>query len=83
MTTWTPDSDSPDRMDALVWAMTALDLVAAQGAAFISMWRRQVEDPKPRRGHNRPQLRVLTGGLCDHRWRGDGCVFCGQRREAV
>ena len=76
MTTWTPDDDdSPDRVDALVWAIVSLGLVAAQGAAFMSVWRGEA---RPRRGHNRPKLQVLTGGLCSHRWRGGRCVFCGE-----
>ena len=82
-TTWTPDDDdSPDRLDALVWAVTALDLVAGQGAAFVTVWRQQVQEAKQKRGHNRPapRLQVLRGGLCDHRWRDGGCVFCGERR---
>lgn len=82
-TTWTPDDDdSPDRLDACVWGIFALELVGGQGSAFLSVWRRQTADAKQRRGHNRPaaRLQVLRGGLCDHRWRGDGCVFCGERR---
>lgn len=30
-TTWTPDADSPDRMDALVWALTELMLGGREG----------------------------------------------------
>lgn len=75
MVTWTPGDSSPDRVDALVWGCVALDLVASQGAAFIASWKQQIK-----RGHNRPRprLQVLTGGLCDHRWRAGTCVFCGE-----
>lgn len=78
-TTWTPEDDSPDRVDALVWAIVSLGLVAAQGAAFLTVWRGQRSStPRTRRGHNRPKLQVLEGGLCAHRWRAGRCVFCGE-----
>lgn len=77
MTTWTPDEDSPDRIDALVWAVVSLGLVAAQGQAFLTVWRGEA---RARRGHNRPKLDVLEGGLCAHRWRSGRCVFCGENR---
>ena len=39
MCTWTPDSgDSPDRMDALVWALTDV-MQKGQGAAFMEFWK--------------------------------------------
>lgn len=39
LTTWTPDADSPDRLDALVWGLTALGLIGGQGVAFLAAWR--------------------------------------------
>lgn len=40
LTTWTPESQwSPNRLDALVWGMTALGLIGNQGAAFMSFWK--------------------------------------------
>ena len=39
MTVWTPESgDSPDRLDALVWALSDL-MRGSQGAAFLESWR--------------------------------------------
>lgn len=79
MTTWNPDDESPDRMDALVWGVVALSLVAAQGAAFMSMWREQTK-----RVHHGTQsgLRLIRGGNCGHRWKGEHCVFCGATKQA-
>lgn len=43
MTTWTPaDGTSPDRMDALVWALTELS-GGGHGAAFLEAMRRRTE----------------------------------------
>ena len=36
MTTWTPEEKSPDRMDAMVWALTEL-MVEAKGASMMSV----------------------------------------------
>ena len=38
MTTWTgqPGEASPDRMDALVWALTELAFGAGQGATWLA-----------------------------------------------
>lgn len=38
MCSWSPDMDrkSPDRMDALVWAMTSLALVSSPGMAYLA-----------------------------------------------
>lgn len=35
LTTWTPDSDSPDRLDALVWGLTALGLINHPGGPVL------------------------------------------------
>ena len=40
LTTWTQDAKwSPNRLDAMVWGLTALKLVGAQGAAFLEFWK--------------------------------------------
>lgn len=42
LTTWTQDSAwSPNRLDAMVWGMTALGLIGGQGEAFLALWRAQ------------------------------------------
>jgi hypothetical protein len=44
MTTWTPaQSGSPDRMDALVWALTELNGGMGRGAAFLQFMKRDLE----------------------------------------
>jgi phage terminase large subunit-like protein len=44
MTTWTPiDGTSPDRLDALVWAITELTGGAGQGAAFLAAMKNRAE----------------------------------------
>ncbi|WP_229232743.1 DNA-packaging protein [Sinomonas cyclohexanicum] len=44
LTSWTPASGgSPDRLDALVWALTDLSRGGGQGAAFIEYLRRDAE----------------------------------------
>ena len=41
LTSWTPfDGTSPDRLDALVWALTDLAFGAGQGQAFLAHWKR-------------------------------------------
>lgn len=43
MTTWTIDAKwSPDRLDALVWALVELGLIGAQGQAFLSYYKDRV-----------------------------------------
>jgi phage terminase large subunit-like protein len=47
MTTWTPtDPSSPDRLDALVWAVTDLALVQQSGKLKVRQ-RRASSDPYP------------------------------------
>ena len=42
--TWTPDASwSPNRLDALVWGLTALGLIGAQGAAFMAAWSKEID----------------------------------------
>lgn len=94
MTSWTPDADwSPDRLDALVWGLTYLGLIGAQGAAFMSFMQGDIEKrgpviptvgPRPAR---KPQdffpRRALKQG-CRHRWdRFNMCVHCGGERVLV
>lgn len=44
MTTWTPlDGTSPDRMDALVWALTELSGGAGHGAAYLAAMKARAE----------------------------------------
>lgn len=55
MTTWTPDAESPDRMDALVWAFTELMLAPDRGV------RSSVPKGRiPGRSETRP---TLVGGV--------------------
>jgi hypothetical protein len=45
MTTWTPfDGTSPDRMDALVWALTELAFGAGQGAVWLQYLKNRDTD---------------------------------------
>lgn len=59
MTTWVPGEDSPDRMDALVWAITDLMLGSAQDYAFAGGGdgdlAADIEEP-------------ITAGILDKRW---------------
>lgn len=41
---WLPGDASPNRMDALVWALTELMLNGAGGAAILDYYRRRVEE---------------------------------------
>lgn len=79
MVTWTPDEErSPDRLDALVWALTALRLVGGQGAAFAAYWASQTASAPagpPKVLRNRPPR-------CEHRWRDSRCLLCGQPQPA-
>lgn len=90
MTSWTPDADwSPDRLDALVWGLTDLGLVGAQGAAFMAFMRGDIEKRAatpavaPGRPARKPEdyfKRALRPG-CKHRWDRFGmCVHCGGER---
>jgi hypothetical protein len=54
LTTWTPDSDSPDRLDALVWGLTALGLVGAEGHAWLSAWKEMGRRDVAKRGRVKP-----------------------------
>lgn len=95
-TTWTPDANwSPDRLDALVWALTELGLIGDQGAAFIAAWKTEISQ---RASAGPPELAHLPKHLaaddpvplargCQHRWREEPngltyCVICGGHRIA-
>ena len=94
LTTWTLDAKwSPDRLDALVWALAELGLIGAQGAAFLQVWNDEIENRQPAAA---PELRGMpTFGDtehplkpgCAHRWRllGDVtyCVVCGGHQVAA
>ncbi len=94
--TWSPESKkSPDRMDALVHGFTELGLARwGQGAAFVEMWKRQIENPRDgltpsQRAIKRDQERRSRSGLlrrrtraCKHLFRagpaGTLCVHCNE-----
>lgn len=88
--TWTPDASwSPNRLDALVWGLTALGLIGAQGAAFMAAWSKEIERqpngpaPLPIPTLNADEATPLDP-RCQHRWRDWGgavkCVHCGGAR---
>jgi phage terminase large subunit-like protein len=85
LTTWTTDSpESPDRLDALVWALTELGLAGGTGDAFLKVWEQEVAERHPapapeiaalpRMGHDTPS--ALRKG-CQHRFFTGRCVHCG------
>lgn len=86
--TWTPDASwSPNRLDALVWALTELRLIGGQGAAFMVAWaneREQQASSAPRASgldHEEPVGLVSPKPGCQHRWKAaDGgimrCMLC-------
>lgn len=84
--TWTPDATwSPNRLDALVWGLTALGLIGAQGQAFLAAWQKEREvrtlrQPFAMFGDSEDGAPLKPG--CQHRFmRADGgilrCVHCG------
>jgi phage terminase large subunit-like protein len=87
MTTWTLDAKwSPDRLDALVWALVDLGLIGAQGAAFMAAWAPEAERARetallPRGPEGLPRFAdageqaVLRAG-CEHRFFEGVCVHC-------
>lgn len=58
-TTWVPGEDSPNRMDALVWAISELMLDGAQDYAFAGLTE---ADP------NRPIDDPIMAGILDRKW---------------
>lgn len=96
LTTWTPDHSSPDRLDALVWGITALGLIGGQGDAFLSHWRAETAAPRDRIGKaeviqlqrlmgKKRRVKAGVGARCEHRWHPASglCVFCGSDRPSV
>lgn len=81
--TWTLDARwSPDRLDALVWGLTELGLIGAQGAAFVTAWNGERERvagilPKPE-AHVRmiPYEPASLKPGCKHRFFDGQCVHC-------
>lgn len=86
LTSWTPDQDSPDNLDAMCWGLAALGLIANQGNAFTSAWKTMsarnaavatAPDATARLVLPRPaRRRHLHVVKCEHRWRDRTCVFC-------
>ncbi len=90
LTTWNPEmkGDSPDRLDALVWGLTYLNLVGDVGAGFLVAWQQETED---RPAQAPEELRALPRAAsdapaelrsgCKHRYQqwptGIQCVLCG------
>lgn len=113
LTTWTEDAGwSPNRLDALVWGMTALGLIGGQGDAFMAVWRGEARDRKvvslvdrqeertkrelerisrsaPKRYGRRDRDFEIEQGVsaaqrrCEHRFRGEVCLFCGVTRSQI
>lgn len=90
METWTQDASwSPNRLDALVWGLTDLGLIGAQGHAFMAAWSKEAERkptgpaPLPIPALN-PDDEQTVCKCAQPRWR-DGdivrCVYCGGQRE--
>jgi len=87
METWTPDASwSPNRLDALVWGLTALGLIGAQGAAFMAAWSKEIEKhpsgPRPLpipELHPADEQTVCKCKAPRYRETADSirCVFCG------
>ena len=74
MVSWLPeDPKSPDRMDALVWAVTELIPNAGQGAAFLEAWRTQTDTSTEAAAA--PSCRCIRGV---RRIRGGLCLVCGE-----
>ena len=89
LTTWTPDSgESPDRLDALVWAVTELGLVGSSDG-WLTAWEQEInarpEHPEPESLRGLPKLSSDTAGFpckcAKPRWQrwpdGLKCVHCG------
>lgn len=90
METWSPDEKnwSPDRLDALVWGLTALGLIGGQGAAFMAMMQEELASRKPAPPVELAMMpkAAMDGPAelrpgCKHRWQrwpqGNQCVNCG------
>lgn len=92
MATWTLDARwSPDRLDALVWGLTELGLIGAQGAAFLAAWAPEVEHNRrmagvPKGPEGLPRLEPITPApACkcrQPRFFQGVCVHCGGPQPA-
>lgn len=84
MTSWVPDiGDSPDRVDSLVWAVTALKIAGGdQGAGFLEAWRQMVPGAKPDPKDPAPAVPAVAGCAPGktHFFDRFGCVNCGCAR---
>ena len=90
LTTWTPDSgESPDRLDAFVWAVTELGLVGSSDGWLVA-WEKEIasqsEQSTPVELVRLPRVNADVGpSPCGcpkprwQRWPGgpDTCVLCG------
>jgi phage terminase large subunit-like protein len=75
-TTWTPDATwSPDRLDALVWGLTELGLIGDQGHAFLTAYKREIEERAPATSPALAHLPRLGGELA-----GSEVCVCAKRR---
>ena len=93
LTNWVPDGDfMDDRLDALVWGLTALKLIGGQGNAFLTFWRKAAADDAPpaqRKKVAGERLSAIKAKVamkqCKHRWRTVGpmtyCVLCPAVKE--
>ena len=83
MTTWTLDAKwSPDRLDALVWALVELGLIGAQGHAFLTAYKDEVAGQADVRTAIRERAKKsLVVGVCacptgTRRFFQGRCVVC-------
>ena len=100
MVSWEVDSgESPDHLDAYVWAIDALGLTGSNSDAFIEAWAKEAEGnsiAKPLSDKPKPSAFAIgdPGGVvkpkkgCKHRWQerpiGNVCIFCsGHQEQAV
>ena len=77
LTSWSPDDDkwSPDRLDALVWGLTELGLIGDQGHAFLTAYKREIEERAPVTSPALAHLPRLGGELA-----GSEVCVCAKRR---
>ena len=76
MSTWVQGTgSSPDRMDALVWGATALQLGTGLGEAWLEAWKKMTEA-----GSAAAVVGKTPTAACQHFWFGDSCTKCGEAR---
>lgn len=89
MTTWTLDAKwSPDRLDALVWALVEVGLIGSQGAAFLAVYKDRLEQQRgkvavplelaalPKLGDTAPAERVCECRPGVRRFFAGRCIVC-------